>query len=58
MLRCEGREIWWHQISDRRFRNINAEISIRRTVGCKNKEQWQEICWIKYKQKWERMRVQ
>jgi hypothetical protein len=30
-------------------------MCIRRTVGCKNKEQWQEICGIKYKQKWERM---
>jgi hypothetical protein len=28
---------------DKRFRNIDTEIGIRRTVGCKNKEHWQII---------------
>jgi hypothetical protein len=33
------------------FRNVGAEIGIRRTVRYKNKEKWQKlrICIIKYK---------
>jgi hypothetical protein len=37
MLRCEGTRTWKDQILIKGFMNINAEISIRRTVGCKNK---------------------
>jgi hypothetical protein len=34
------------QIVDKTFRNVDAEICIRRIVGCKDREQWQEtgIC--------------
>jgi hypothetical protein len=41
---------------DMRFRNIDAEIGVK-TVGFKNKEQWQKvgICMIKCKEKCERM---
>jgi hypothetical protein len=40
------------------YRNIDAEISIRTTLGCSNKEHWQktEIHVIKYKEKWEMVR--
>jgi hypothetical protein len=34
------KKIWRDKILVKRFRNINTETGIRRTVGCKNKEQW------------------
>jgi hypothetical protein len=39
------------------FRNIDAEISIRRIAGCKNKEQFQKIgiYVIKCREKWEKI---
>jgi hypothetical protein len=42
---------------DKRFRNIAEGVGIRKTVGCKNKEEWHKtgICMILYKEKWERM---
>jgi hypothetical protein len=42
-LRCERTKIWGHQILCKKFWNNNAEIDIRRIVGCKRKEQWQRI---------------
>jgi hypothetical protein len=32
ILRCEETRIWRHQILDKRFKNIDAEIGIRGTV--------------------------
>jgi hypothetical protein len=57
ILRCEGAKIWRRQILDKRCRNIDPEIGIRRTVGCKNKEQWEKIgvCMIKRIEKWKMM---
>jgi hypothetical protein len=33
------KKIWRSRILDKRFRNIDAEISVRRSVGCENKKQ-------------------
>jgi hypothetical protein len=38
-LRCYGTEFWRGQILDRRFKNIDVQIDIRRIAGYKNKEQ-------------------
>jgi hypothetical protein len=56
-LKCEGTKIWGDEILIKRFRNIDAGIGIRRTVGCKNKEHWHKICvyMIKYDEKWEKV---
>jgi hypothetical protein len=43
ILGCEGSNIWRGQVLDKGCRNINSKTSIRGTVGCKNKEQWQKI---------------
>jgi hypothetical protein len=42
---------------DKSFFNVDAEMGIGRTVGCKKKEQWQEtgIYMFKNKWKWEQM---
>jgi aryl carrier-like protein len=37
------------EILDKKFRNSEAELGIRRIVRCKNIEQWQKM--IKYKNK-------
>jgi hypothetical protein len=37
ILRCAGRKIWRHQILDKRFRFIDAEICIRRIKGWKKR---------------------
>jgi translation elongation factor EF-Ts len=42
------------EILNKRCRNIDEEISIRRMVGWKNKEQWQKIG--TYMDKYERKR--
>jgi hypothetical protein len=56
---CSKGEDWSHVLRCERtgFRSINAEIDIRGIVGCKNKEQWQQIGMyvIRYKEKWEKM---
>jgi hypothetical protein len=36
------KKIWGDKILVKRSRNINTETGIRRTVGCKNKVQWQK----------------
>jgi hypothetical protein len=43
VLRCEGTKIWRSRIVDKKFRNINAEMDIRRIVGCKKEEHWQKV---------------
>jgi hypothetical protein len=40
ILRFEGTGIWNDPILDKRFRNIDAEIGIRRAVGCKDTDKW------------------
>jgi hypothetical protein len=35
----EENKIWRDEILDKRFENIDAEIGIRRSVGCKNKDE-------------------
>lgn len=54
MLRCEGTKIWRDEVMDYRIKNTEAEICNRGRVGCKSKEQWQNIiiCMIKYEGKW------
>jgi hypothetical protein len=42
-LGCGGLDRGLHQIFDKTFRNIDAEMDIRRTVGCQIKEQWKKI---------------
>jgi hypothetical protein len=32
ILRCKGRNVWRDEVSDRRFKNIDAERDIRRIV--------------------------
>jgi hypothetical protein len=32
MMRCEGTKVWRKEILDKRFRNIHAEVGIRKTV--------------------------
>lgn len=51
-MRCERTEVL-----KKRFRNCDAEIDIRRRVGCDNKEKWQKmgIYNIKCKNKGERL---
>jgi hypothetical protein len=39
VLICRGAKIRSDQILDKRFRNINVEVGIRRDGGCKNKGQ-------------------
>lgn len=53
MLRCEGTKICRDVFLEKYCRNIYIEIGIRRTVGCKHKEQWQKIgiYMIKYEDK-------
>jgi hypothetical protein len=41
-LRCEGTKNGRDQILDKQFRNMNAEVGIRRIVRYKSKEQWQK----------------
>jgi hypothetical protein len=38
-VRCEGTKFWKVEILDKKYRNVDAEMGIRRTVGCKNKGQ-------------------
>jgi hypothetical protein len=38
ILRCEGMKICTEEIVERRFRDTNAEMTMRTTTGCKNKE--------------------
>jgi hypothetical protein len=40
-LRCEGTKIWWGEILDKSFRNIDVEMGVRTLLGGKNKEQGQ-----------------
>jgi hypothetical protein len=35
-LRCEGIKIWKDEILEEVFKNIDAEMDIRRIVDCKN----------------------
>jgi hypothetical protein len=37
-LRSEGKEIWRGKPFDKKFSNINAEVSIRGLIGCRNKD--------------------
>jgi hypothetical protein len=55
-LACDAAKIWRCEVLGKKVSDIDTEISIR-TVGCKNKEQWQNIGkWtIEYKGKCERM---
>jgi hypothetical protein len=39
ILRCEGIKVWRNGILDKRFKNTDAEIGIRRIIRCMNKEQ-------------------
>jgi hypothetical protein len=39
ILRCEGTKVWKVEILDKKYRNIDIEMGIRRAVGCKNKDQ-------------------
>jgi hypothetical protein len=57
-LRCGGERVWRNENLNKRYRNIDTEISIRIIVGCNNKDQWQEtgIHIIKCKEKWEMVR--
>jgi hypothetical protein len=43
VLRCERTKIWRSWIVDKRSRNINAKIGIRKIVGCKKEGRWQKI---------------
>jgi hypothetical protein len=45
--------VWRHDILGNKFRNSHAEMGIKRTAGCKNKDQWHKIgiYAIKYKDK-------
>jgi hypothetical protein len=43
ILRCEGTKPGKDLILDKLFRNMDAQIGIRRIVRCKNKEQWQKL---------------
>jgi hypothetical protein len=56
ILRCERTKIWRHQIFYKRLRNVDAQRSIRKTVGCKNEEEWQKIRIYKIKYKYKRER--
>jgi hypothetical protein len=55
-LGYEAAKIWRCEIREKKANNTDTEIGIR-TVGCENKEQWQNIgiCTIEYKGKCERM---
>jgi hypothetical protein len=50
-------EMWREEILDKRFRNCDPEIGIRKIAGCKNKEIWQKLGLYlsRYRGKWERM---
>jgi hypothetical protein len=37
-LRCDGTKICIVEIVEKRFRNTHAEMAMRTTAGCKNKE--------------------
>jgi hypothetical protein len=56
-VRYKGTQIWRDEISDERFRNIYAEMCIRRMIECKNIGQWQKTGThiIRYKDEWDRM---
>jgi hypothetical protein len=41
ILRCEVTDLD-HESLDKRFKNIDAEIGIRRTAGRRNEDKWQE----------------
>jgi hypothetical protein len=43
MVRCEATKMFRNEILDKMFMNIDADMGIRRIVGQKNKEQYQEI---------------
>jgi hypothetical protein len=50
----DWRYVWRDEVVEKRFRIVDAEKVIRRTVGCKNKEQWKKIgipMMVKYKEK-------
>jgi hypothetical protein len=52
---CGGLVCGLRKICDKRFRNIVAEMDVRKTVRCEIKEQWRKIgiYAIKYKEKFE-----
>jgi hypothetical protein len=37
LLKYDGAKIWRDEILDKKFRNIDPEINVRRSVGCKSK---------------------
>jgi hypothetical protein len=57
ILRCDGMKMWREEILDKRFWNIDPEIGIRKTEGCKNKEMWQKLGLYlsRYMEKWKKM---